>query len=121
MWTARDWGQRKGSKPSQTIPRPTGETDRLTALVNSSSFVLTDEPTGAVKQERGGRGTGSYDWTGLFDGQVYLLEFGVDYYCQDQTFRNKARKEADKRGLKVKIAKVNEGLVVQAIREGEGV
>jgi hypothetical protein len=64
-------------------------------------------------------GTGtraSYDWEKLLDGKIYQLEEGKDYQCKTTTFATLARGAAKRAGKGVKVAKVEGGIVIQAVK-----
>ncbi len=53
---------------------------------------------------RTGGGTSQYDWVKLLDGSIYQLEAGKDFTANVKTVGMLARKQAKKRGKKVKLA-----------------
>jgi hypothetical protein len=54
-------------------------------------------------------GEKKYQWDELLDGQARQLEAGTDYHCKNQTFRMMAAKQAQKRGMRVKVNAVEGG------------
>jgi hypothetical protein len=64
-------------------------------------------------------GEKEYDWDTLLDGEIRQLEAGVDYTAKNQTLRMMAAKQAQKRGMRVKVNAVEGGLVLQAFPNGE--
>lgn len=60
-----------------------------------------------------------HDWDTLLDGQIHQLEHGKDFTSKPNTFLTLARNAAKARGLKLRTAKVEGGVVVQAFSEGE--
>jgi hypothetical protein len=59
-------------------------------------------------------GNGTHDWDMLLDGKIRQLEEGKDYSCKASTFRMMAYKQGRKRGMAVRVAAVDGGLVLQA-------
>lgn len=55
-----------------------------------------------------------YDWDAILSGKIVQLEEGVDFKCKVQTICMMARNQAKKRGVTVKVAKVEGGVVIQA-------
>ena len=68
-------------------------------------------------KEFGGRST--YDWDKWLDGGIYQLEEGSDYTCKTQTLRMLAAKQARRLGKTVRTAKVENGLVIQAVEASD--
>lgn len=60
------------------------------------------------------RGSSKYDWDTWFDGQVRLLEHGVDFHGELTTIRSYIYQKARNRGIKVYTQMHDEGLLVQA-------
>lgn len=56
----------------------------------------------------------TYDWDTLLDGKIRKLEEGEDYHCKPSTFRMMISTQGRKRGVAVRVNKVDGGLVVQA-------
>lgn len=65
--------------------------------------------------ENGG-GKTQYDWDVILDGKIRELERGKDYTCKETTFATLARKAAKQRGMVVKSAKSDAGIVIQAVK-----
>jgi hypothetical protein len=61
-----------------------------------------------------GAAKATYDWDLLLDGKVRQLDEGLDYTCKSATLITLARATAKKRGLTLKAAKVEGGVVLQA-------
>lgn len=62
-----------------------------------------------------GQRTGiSYPWDKLLDGGIYKCKEGDDYKGKRNTFLTLARKEASKRGLRLRTGNVEGGCVIQA-------
>lgn len=62
-------------------------------------------------------GHSQYDWDTLLNGQIYHLEQGEgkDFECKPDTMTMLIRKNARKKGVGVKVTKVeNDGIVMQA-------
>jgi hypothetical protein len=55
-----------------------------------------------------------YDWPKLLDGSIYQLESGKDFKCKPATLVALAARKAQGLGLRLKTAKVDGGLVIQA-------
>jgi hypothetical protein len=64
-------------------------------------------------------GHSNYDWDTLLDGQIYSLEEGEDFECKVDTMAMLVRKNAAKRGLKVKVSKNENGLVIQQVGKAD--
>lgn len=60
-------------------------------------------------------GRNSHDWTKLLDGGIYQMDEGTDYNCKTNTMLTLARNAAKKAGKKVKTAKTETGIVIQAV------
>ena len=58
-----------------------------------------------------------YPWTEWFDGTPRLLEEGVDLRVTYNSFRASAHQAAKRHGLKVRVAKLDDGLALQAYKE----
>lgn len=56
-----------------------------------------------------------YDWDKILSGAIVQLEHGKDYNCKNTTFATLCRNAAKKRGMGVKTASVEGGIVVQAV------
>ncbi len=67
----------------------------------------------------GSDGRSSYDWDSILSGEIVQLEEGKDFTCKPQTLAMMARKQAKSKGMNVKIAKIEDGLVIQAVAGGE--
>ena len=48
------------------------------------------------------------------DGSIYLLEAGVDYHCTPESLTAAVRHQAKKRGISVRCAVTDKGVIVQA-------
>ena len=59
-------------------------------------------------------GRSSYDWDALLSGKIPQLEEGTDFRCKAATFATLARSQAKKRGMGVRISKVEGGLVIRS-------
>ncbi|MEM2990168.1 MAG: hypothetical protein QXQ02_03185 [Halobacteria archaeon] len=57
------------------------------------------------------------DFSRMLDGKIYLLERGKDYTCKDVSLAGQVRLAAKRRGLRVKIGRHKDGVVVQAVKE----
>lgn len=55
-----------------------------------------------------------YDWDKLLSGAIIQLEEGKDYTCKTANFFTMCRNAAKKRGMKVSVARVDGGVVIQA-------
>jgi hypothetical protein len=61
-------------------------------------------------------GHSSYDWDTLLDGKIYQLKQGEDFECKMQTMALLTRKNAKKRGFKVRVSKKDDTtLVIQQV------
>ena len=62
-------------------------------------------------------GRSQYDWDTLLDGRIFHLEQGdgKDFSCTVGTFRAIAARQAANRKRKLRAAKVEGGLVIQAL------
>lgn len=60
-------------------------------------------------------GGSKHDWNKLLDGGIYQLEQGKDFTCKVTTMGMLIRQRAKKRGLLVKVGKVDGGLVLQQV------
>ncbi len=56
-----------------------------------------------------------YQWNVLLNGNIHQLEAGKDFQCKPTTFIMMVRSRAKKAGITVKVAKVENGVVIQAI------
>ena len=56
-----------------------------------------------------------YDWDKLLSGSILQLEEGKDYSCKTANFFTMCRTQAKKRGMKVHTARVEGGVVIQAL------
>ena len=56
-----------------------------------------------------------YDWDTLLNGDIYKLKAGTDYKCSETTIRMMALANGRKRGVYVKTAKVDGGVVIQQV------
>lgn len=54
----------------------------------------------------------SYDWAGMLDGQIHVLEAGKDFSCKAITLKSRARAVAKKMGLSVRTGTTEAGDVV---------
>jgi hypothetical protein len=59
-------------------------------------------------------GRAIYDWDKILSGKIIQLEEGKDYTVNSDTVRALAYSQAKRRSLKVKVAAVEGGLVIQA-------
>jgi hypothetical protein len=53
-----------------------------------------------------------YDWEQILDGKIHQLEEGSDFTAKTETMATLIRSAAKRRGKSVKVAKVENGLVV---------
>lgn len=60
---------------------------------------------------------GKYDWAKLLDGGVYKLDHRIDFDCKPAAFIALARLKAKKDGTTIRAARVEDGVVIQALRE----
>jgi hypothetical protein len=63
------------------------------------------------------RKTEMYPWAEWFDGVPRLLEEGVDFLVPYNSFRASAHQAAKRHGLKVRVAKLDNGMALQAYKE----
>ncbi len=56
-----------------------------------------------------------HDWDAILDGKIHQMEPGTDYKCKAATFATLGRKAAQKRGMAVRVSKVEDGLGIQAV------
>ena len=63
------------------------------------------------------RKTEMYPWAEWFDGVPRLLEAGVDFQVPYNSFRASAHQAAKRHGLKVRVAKLDNGMALQAYKE----
>ncbi len=56
-----------------------------------------------------------FDWDTLFDGQVRLLEKGVDFNCKVTSMRGNIYASARRRNLKVSLRIVGDNVAFQAL------
>lgn len=57
-----------------------------------------------------------YPWDAWLNGKVWLLTEGEDY-SNEQTLRSAAQQAAARRGLKVRVERLREGLHLQSFQE----
>jgi len=60
-----------------------------------------------------------HDWDVLLDGQIRQLQAGVDFTSKPATMLTLCRNAAQKRGLRLRTSKVEDGIVIQAIKPEE--
>jgi|TARA_B100000287_G_scaffold322147_1_gene306077 hypothetical protein len=63
------------------------------------------------------RKTEMYPWAEWFDGVPRLLEEGVDFRVPYNSFRASAHQAAKRHGLKVRVARLENGMALQAYKE----
>lgn len=59
---------------------------------------------------------GKYDWDQWTDGDIWLIERGVDYTCSDKSFQVIAHNYGRRHGFKVRTGKHPRGMQVQFMR-----
>jgi hypothetical protein len=59
-------------------------------------------------------GKATHDWDAILSGKIVQLTEGEDYACKTNTIATMARNQAKKKGLAVRMSKVEGGIVIQA-------
>jgi hypothetical protein len=57
-----------------------------------------------------------YPWADWFDGQVRLLEYGIDYEAETDSMKSCAYAAARRHGVKIALRTVGDDLALQAIQ-----
>lgn len=64
-------------------------------------------------KERPGK-SAEYDWNKILNGKTWRLKEGEDFHCKKTTFGTLSRMSAKRRGLSVRMASEEGGVVIQA-------
>ena len=59
-----------------------------------------------------------YPWAQWTDGRTWFLVRGEDFTCTTQSMDSGVRQAARSRGLRAKVRRVGDDLVIQAVRPG---